>query len=178
MDSQLEPTYLHHMTINIKRAVVKGIRIYQKLPQIKVYYFINVLVYTLLTLKNTNFFLFSLFKKFSSFSISLITFFFGIFQLSCHGFLQIYFKELQFLDFHSRLLRDTFLKKTQFERISRYHCYDKTQGMTTVISVLYWVRLNHDVNGILNYRTNYQLRKCRKQDCSSTGVLIVTFHEM
>lgn len=112
MDSQLEPTYLYHMTINIKRAVVKGIRIYQKLPQIKVYYFINVLVYTLLTLKNTNFFLFSLFKKFSSFSISLITFFFGIFLLSCHGFLQIYFKELQFLDFHSRLPRDTFLKKT------------------------------------------------------------------
>ena len=94
------------------------------------------------------------------------------------GFLQIHFKELQFLDSHSRLLRDTFLKKNQFERISRYHCYDKTQGMTTVISLLYWARRNHDVNDILNYRTNYQLRKCRKQDCSSTGVLIVTFHEI
>ena len=44
--------------------------------------------------------------------------------------------------------------------------------------------LDIDVNNVLNYRTNYLLRKCRKkeignkQDCLSTLLSIVTFHEI
>ena len=43
--------------------------------------------------------------------------------------------------------------------------------------------LDIDINDILNCRTNYLLHKCRKkaiankQDCLSTRLLIVTFHE-
>ena len=50
-------------------------------------------------------------------------------------------------------------------------------------SLLYFP-LDIDVNDILNYRTNYLLRKCRKkaiankQDYLSTRLLIVAFHEI
>ena len=67
----------------------------------------------------------------------------------------------------------------------------KTEGITTVIFIVMGVLksflsfpLDIDVNDILNYRTNYLLRICRKKaiankwDCLSTHLLIVTFHEI
>ena len=80
----------------------------------------------------------------------------------------------------------------QFKKLFYFTIEIQQQWITTLISSLYWARWNQyfpfpldiDVNDILNYRTNYLLRICRKKaiankwDCLSTHLLIVTFHEI
>ena len=52
------------------------------------------------------------------------------------------------------------------------------------LKLLLCLTLDIDVNDILNCRTNYLLRKCRKKaiankyDCLNTRLLIVSFHEI
>ena len=75
------------------------------------------------------------------------------------------------------------LPKSQKYKNTRNN-YSKTFIVLGALKSLLCFPLDIDINDILNYRTNYLLRKCRKKaiankyDCLSTRLLIVTFHEI